>query len=208
MIKGNEKNEKDGELMKEKLRIFIAEDEPIVLTGFQMMLDEIGHEVVGTASDGASAVKGILKEKPDMMLMDINMPDMDGISAIEKVNESLEIPAVVITGYRSQNYVNRAVRAGVYGYLQKPVDAYQLESTIRVAYTQFQKALEAKEGRENAERLLKERKVIERAKGLLMDQFGLSEAQAMKALQKKSADTNKKIYVVANEILGRGEKLL
>lgn len=194
--------------MKEKLRIFIAEDEPIVLTGFQMMIDEIGHEVVGTASDGMSAINEILEKKPDMMIMDINMPDIDGISVIEKVNESIEIPAVVITGYRSQNYVDRAVQAGVYGYLQKPVDAYQLESTIRVAYTQFQKAIEAKMGRENAERLLKERKVIERAKGLLMDQFGLSEAQAMKALQKKSADTNKKIYVVAKEILGRGEKLL
>lgn len=193
---------------KERLRIFIAEDEPIVQAGFQAMAEEIGHEIVGTAFDGESAVADILKSKPDLVLMDINLPGIDGITAIEKVNEKMEIPAVIITGYRSQNFVERAVEAGVYGYLQKPVDEYQLQSAIRVAYTRFQKTKEEKEGREKAERQLQQRKVIERAKGLLMEQFGLTEPQAMKALQKKSTDTNKKLYVVAKEILSRGDQLL
>ena len=103
---------------KERLRIFIAEDEPIVQAGFQAMAEEIGHEIVGTAFDGESAVADILKSKPDLVLMDINLPGIDGITAIEKVNEKMEIPAVIITGYRSQNFVERAVEAGVYGYLQ------------------------------------------------------------------------------------------
>lgn len=191
---------------EKKLRIFIAEDEPLNLIGFRDMVEECGHEVIGMASDGESAIKSILQLKPDLILMDINMPGADGITVIETINQTAAIPAVVITGYRSEKYVERAVHAGVYGYLQKPLDEYEVRSAIRIAYTQFQKAQEAKREKEKAENRLKERKVIERAKECMMDNFGLTGEQAMKAMQKKSADSNRKLYLVAEEILKKGEK--
>ena len=191
---------------EKKLRIFIAEDEPLNLIGFQDMVEECGHEVVGTATDGVSAVKAILELKPDLILIDINMPEMDGITVIETVNKKVEIPAVVITGYRSDKYVERAVKAGVYGYLQKPLDEYEVRSALRIAYTQFQKSQAARREKTEAQNRLKERKIVERAKEIMMDRFGLSGDQAMKALQKKSADSNRKLYQVAEEILKLGEK--
>lgn len=195
--------------MEEKgLRIFIAEDEPIVLMGFRAMVSECGHTVVGTAADGQAAIDGVLETKPDVVIMDINMPVVDGITAVEKINETLPVPAIVVTGYRSENYVERASSAEVYGYLQKPVDEYELRSALKIAARQFRKKQQAEEERQEAVRKLEERKVIERAKGVLMDKLGLSEQQAMKALQKKSADSNKKLYDAAREILEVGEKLL
>lgn len=194
-------------MKNEKLRIFIAEDEAIVLAGFLAMIEEFGYEVVGTAMDGEEAIPLILELKPDLILTDVNLPKVDGITVIETVNQQVEIPAIVVTGYRSQTYMDRAVKGNIYGYLQKPLDEYELRSAIRIAYMQFEKKREATEGKEAAERMLRDRKVIERAKGLLMDQFGLTEQQAMKALQKRSADKNKKLIVVAKEILSMGEKL-
>ena len=188
-----------------KVRIFIAEDEPLVLFGFQEMVREAGYEIAGTAMDGKSSVEQILRLRPDLILMDINMPLIDGITALETINQTARIPAIIVTGYRSNTYVERAVAANVYGYLQKPVDEFELRSGIRIALTQSEKARQAEQGKEMAERQLRERKVIERAKGMLMEQFGLTEPQAMKALQRKSADTNRKLYQVALDMLKLGE---
>lgn len=184
-----------------KVRIFIAEDEPLVLIGFQEMVREAGYEVAGTAVDGKSAVEQVLKIRPDLMLIDVNMPLVDGITAIETINQTVRVPAIIVTGYRSNVYVERAVAANVYGYLQKPVDEFELRSGIRIALMQFEKAQKAEQDKASAEQKLRERKVIERAKGMLMEQFGLTEPQAMKALQRKSADTNRKLYQVALDML-------
>lgn len=188
-----------------KLKIYIAEDEPLVLMGFQAMVEDFGYEVIGTASDGLTARDEILALKPDLIMTDINMPGMDGISLIEEVNAQMQVPAIILTGYRSDTYVERAIEAGVYGYLQKPVDEYELKSAIKILYKKYKDIVSAQKGQELAERKLKERKVIERAKGLLMERFGLSDEQAMKAMQRKCGNENKKLFVIAQEILKSGE---
>lgn len=189
------------------LRVFIAEDEPIVLLGFKKMVVASGHTVVGTAIDGAAAVDQVLKLKPDVILMDINLPGMDGISAIEKIHQTLNVPAIVITGFRDETIVERAGAAGVFGYLQKPVDEYEIRSVLQIAVERHKDYTKVEKERDQAVTRLDERKLVERAKGILMEDFGLSEAEAMRALQKKSKDANKKMAAVAAEIIKKSELL-
>lgn len=188
-------------------RVFVAEDEPIALMGFCAVLKMLGHTVVGTASDGQEAIERVLEVEPDILIMDIDLPSVDGITAVETINRQRETPTIIVTGYRDRNYVERACAAGVFAYLQKPVDEYELRSALEIAVRQFQKRRQAEEGQRSAEIRLKERILIERAKGVLMEQFGLSEPQAMRALQKKSADTNTKLAVVAQNILNASEMM-
>ncbi|MBR5471641.1 MAG: response regulator [Oscillibacter sp.] len=189
------------------LRVFIAEDEPIVLLGFKKMVAASGHTVVGTAADGTVAVEQVLQLKPDVILMDINLPGMDGISAIEKIHQTLNVPAVVITGFRDETIAKRAGAAGVFGYLQKPVDEYEIRSVLQIAVERHKDYTKVEKERDQAVTRLDERKLVERAKGILMEDFGLSEPEAMRALQKKSKDTNKKLAAIAVEIIKKSELL-
>ena len=194
--------------MNEKsFRVFVAEDEPVALMGYCAMLRILGHTVIGTASDGQEAIDSVKDLDPDILIMDIDMPIVDGITAVETINKDREIPTIIVTGYRNEKYVERALAAGVFAYLQKPIDEYELRSALGIAVSQFQRRKQAEEGQRTAENKLKDRITVERAKGVLMDQFGLSEQQAMRALQKKSADTNTKLAVVAKQILDMSELL-
>ncbi|MBR0397811.1 MAG: response regulator [Eubacterium sp.] len=196
--------------MKEKnreLRILIAEDEPLVLMGFEEMISDAGYIVADAVSDGETAVSRALELQPDLIVMDINMPGVDGLTAAERIKEKADIPIIIVTGYRSEKFIDRASGAYVSAYLQKPVDEYELKSAIKLALAQMDKFRAVSQERDEAERKLSERKVIERAKGFMMDTFGLSEAQAMKALQKKSANENKKLYEVAKDIIEAGSKI-
>ncbi|MCQ5129589.1 response regulator [Butyricicoccus faecihominis] len=187
------------------MRVFIAEDEPLVRLGFQKMVANIGHEVVGTAGNGKLAIERILELRPDIVMMDVNLPEIDGITAIETVQKVFQIPAVVITGYRDSKVTERVSAAGVFGYLQKPVDEYEIESALSIAYARYAEQRAAISERDQAINRLSERKVIERAKGLLMDQFGIGDEDAMRFLQRKSRNENRKLVLVAQDILRREE---
>ena len=196
-------------------RIVVADDEPVVLMGFADLAEKCGGEVVGMAGDGEEAIDLIRSLRPDLMILDIDMPGADGLKVAETIQKEMDIPAIIVTGYRKPEYVERAGTAGVYAYLQKPVDEYAMRSAITITMAQFSKRKEAERAKDDAEQKqkeaeqkLKDRVVIERAKGLLMDQFGLTDEQAMKALQKKSKDTNTKLAVVARTLVEAGEKLL
>lgn len=189
------------------LRVYIAEDEPIVLLGFKKMVTASGHRVIGSAADGITAVKEILELRPDIILMDINLPKLDGLSVIETVHETFDVPAVVITGYRSPDVLERVSKAGVFGYLQKPVDEYEIKSVLQIAVDRHGELRKVEKERDTAIEKLDSRKYIEQAKGILMSCFGLSEPDAMKALQKKSKDSNRKLIEVANEIIRNSEML-
>ncbi len=183
------------------LKIFIAEDDALILEDFTITLEEMGHIVVGTASNGESALNGIQNLRPDLILIDINMPKKDGITVMEEINQTESIPAIIITGYCSQELLDRASNLSVYGYLLKPIDAKQMQAAVEIAIKRAKDVSVAKEALEN-------RKYIERAKGILMDQFGLSESDAMKRLQKKSRDANKKLAVIAKEIIEAAQLLM
>lgn len=190
-----------------KLKVFIAEDEAVILTSFKLMVKEMGYSIAGSAANGKDALEKIQRTQPDLILMDINLPERDGLSVLEEVNQNRVIPSIIVSGEFSEALVDRANEAGVFGYLLKPIDEKQLEVTIKVALRRFEEFREMSDKHENLSLALKERKLVERAKGILMDRFGVKESEAMKQLQKKSRDKNKKLAVIAREIID-AEKLL
>lgn len=190
-----------------KLKVFIAEDEAVILTSFKLMVKEMGYSIAGSAANGKDALEKIQRTQPDLILMDINLPERDGLSVLEEVNQNRVIPSIIVSGEFSEVLVDRANEAGVFGYLLKPIDEKQLEVTIKVALRRFEEFREMSDKHENLSLALKERKLVERAKGILMDRFGVKESEAMKQLQKKSMDKNKKLAVIAREIID-AEKLL
>lgn len=190
------------------LRIFLAEDDPIILMGFKKMVEKLGHEVVGEAMDGLEAVQEIRRIRPELIIMDINMPKLDGICVMEQLKaEEIDIPSIIVTGYRDQELVDRATRAGVLGYMQKPIDEYELRTAIGLAMRHDEDIKKLQKDVNRSKHALEERKLVERAKGILMDQFGLKEVEAMRALQKKSRDMNKKLSEVAREIIHAAQVL-
>lgn len=185
------------------MRIFIAEDELLIQQGYRAMLAGRDYEVVGTAMDGLEAVEKIGKmcKEIDLVIVDINIPSIDGIEVIERVQKFKKLPCIIVTGYCDDMLIKRANKAGVYGYLQKPVDRYDLISTISVAMERFTEFDRLKNETDTARKALEERKLIERAKGILMDKFEIKEKDAMRSLQKKSRDQNKKLVEIAKEII-------
>ena len=195
--------------MKESLSILIAEDESMILLGFKLFLTELGHQVVGEAYDGEMAVKLAKELEPDLLIMDVKMPRLDGIQALEQINEGREriLPCVFVTAHSDNALIERAKKSGAFSYLIKPVSIESLKAALEIAMQRYDDyALLQKELNE-AKQSLENRKIIERAKGYLMDNFHMKEKQAMEYMQKKSRDTNKKLVVVAKSILLMDEAL-
>ena len=183
------------------LRIYLAEDESIILNWIKSELLDMVYDVIGCATDGKTAVAEVLRLEPDMVIMDINMPEMDGISAIEKIVEARLVPVIVITGYSDPELIDRANEVGVFGYLIKPIDIHELYSTIKITQRRFEEFKNVLCNLKDVKGALEDRKYVEKAKGILMDRFGLTEEQAMKTMQKKSRNTNKKLARVAKDII-------
>ena len=190
-----------------RIKIYIAEDESIILMSFKMILQQLGYEVVGSAVNGEKALKDILELKPDLLLLDINMPRLDGISLFESVSKAYDAACIFITGHFSEAFVEKAKKAGALGYLIKPVDEKQLKASIEVAVARFDERCILRDETEKLRADLSDRKYIERAKGILMDSFGLKEGEAMARLQKLSRDKNKKLAVIARELIEK-EKIM
>lgn len=191
----------------EQLRLFIAEDEAIILSNFKMQCQRLGHAVIGVARDGDSAEREILRLHPDLVLIDINMPGKNGIEVVEHVMQEELIPCVFITGFYSEDLSAQAARAGAFGYLLKPVDNKQISVAIQIAQARYQEFTQIRQESDTLRTALEDRKYIERAKGILMSRFALSEPEAMKRLQKLSKDRNKKMAVISRELIA-AEKLL
>ena len=188
--------------MTDKLRILIVEDEGIISAGLVACVETLGHRVAGQAYTGKEAIEAALKEEVDIILMDINLPDVTGIDALKEIIRTKEIPCVFVAGYSDQHLILEANEISqTYGYLIKPIDQAELDAAIKIAIKRAQDRKELKKAVYQAEKELSDRKVIERAKGLLMDSFSMKESDAMKYIQKKSNEKNKKMAVVAAEII-------
>lgn len=193
--------------MAKGLKVLIAEDEYVNLMGLRINLEDLGHEVIGEARDGEEAVKLATELDPDLILMDINMPGIDGIQAIEEINRIREdagkeiVPVIIISGYHDQNLVDRANEVGVFAYLVKPVREEELKVAIEVCLARFREFQELKKEYQRVKDSLEARKLIEKAKGILMYRNNLKEDEAMKVLQRKSRDSNKKLVDIAKEII-------
>ena len=182
-------------------RIVVAEDEAISRIDLCEMLENLGYTVVGQAGDGVAAVNLARTLKPDLVLMDIKMPELDGISAAETLSEERAVPVLLLTAYSDREFVDRAVDAGVMGYLVKPFAEAQLKPAIEVALERWREVRQIQQDLEETKETLETRKLVERAKGVLMDSQNLKEAEAFRRIQRLSMNSRKSMREVAEAIL-------
>ena len=190
------------------MRILIAEDEPIIALALAERLRQLGHEPLGPARDGLEALDAARVQRPDLYLFDIDMPRLDGLSTAQKLaDEGLRRPVVVLTGVEDPGLIDRSVSSGVSAYLTKPIDDRQLDAAIRLAAARHAELLELEAEVQRTRQSLAERKLIERAKGLLMDAFGLTEADAFDRLQHAARNRNARLPTIAQEVINQRDLL-
>jgi len=182
------------------LRILVAEDESIIRMGLRRILEEAGHQVFA-APDGRTAVKLARETGPDVVILDIKMPGMDGLEAAWEIYRQRPRPILLLTAYGDRELVEQAARLPIMAYLIKPVEGQELLAALEVAVARFAEQQEVLERAARAEERLAARKVIERAKGVLMQREGLSEEEAYRALQRRARNERRSMREVAEEVL-------
>lgn len=185
----------------EPLRLLIADDEPIIRLDLRRTLENMGHIVIGEAGDGAQAVEQSRELKPDLAILDIKMPNMDGIDAAKIISTEAIAPVLLLTAYSQKDLVDRARDAGVFAYLVKPFKEAELMPAIEIAIARFEEFLELEKEVEKMEDKLETRKSVDRAKGILMDQYGLKEQDAFRRIQVQSMNTRKSMREIAEAII-------
>jgi len=182
-------------------RIIIAEDDSVIRMDLKEELQRQGYLVVGDAGAGQSAVNLARELRPDLVVMDIRMPEMDGISAAEILTREKLSPVVLLTAYSDQELIDRARNAGVVHYVTKPWRASDLRPAIEIALSRFQEFRVMETKVRDLEDHLATRKVVEKAKGVLMEKHGISEQEAFRRIQKASMNNRKSMKDVAEAIL-------
>ena len=182
-------------------RVIIADDESIIRMDLREMLTTMGYLVVGEAGDGVSAVNLAREVRPDLVIMDIKMPDLDGIAAAKILTEERIAPVLLLTAFSQQELVEGAKEAGVVGYIVKPFRESELAPAIEIALARFREFRSLEKEAANLRDTLETRKLVERAKGVLMDSQGLKEADAFRKIQKLSMNTRKSMREIAEAIL-------
>jgi response regulator NasT len=182
-------------------RVVIADDESIIRMDLREMLTGLGYLVVGEAGDGLSAVNLGRELKPDLVIMDIKMPDLDGIAAARILTEERIAPVLLLTAFSQTELVDGAKEAGVVGYIVKPFRESELMPAIEISLSRFKEFRAIEKEAHNLRETLETRKLIERAKGILMDTQELKEAEAFRKIQKLSMNTRKSMREIAEAIL-------
>ena len=185
-----------------KTRVVIADDDVITRLDIREALEFQGYEVVGEAADGIDAVELCADLKPDVVLLDVKMPVMDGLTAAKIIGGAgNDIAIIMLTAYNDKQFVDKAGEFGVLGYLVKPVDEKSLAPTIEIAVKRLKEFRELKKTVEGQEKKLEERKIIEKAKGILIQNNSISEDEAYKYLRTISMNKRKTIVEVAKIII-------
>jgi response regulator NasT len=185
----------------EALRILVADDESIRLLSLRKQLAALGHAVVAEASTGEEAVSLAASTSPDLAILDIKMPVMDGIEAAERITQARPIPIILLTAYDEAQLVERAAEANISAYLMKPVSEEDLLPAITLALARFRQFQALRQEVVDLREALEARKTIERAKGILMRRLNLTEEEAFRRLQKQSQDSNRRLAQVAEAIM-------
>jgi len=192
--------------MKPSLRVVVAEDEALIRLDLVEMLTEAGYEVVGQAGDGEAAIAITEKEKPDLVVMDVKMPKLDGISAAERIANQRIAPVVILTAFSQRDLVERARDAGAMAYLTKPFTIDDLMPAIELAVSRFQEIKQLDAEVTDLQEQLKARKMIEKAKGILMKNLSITEPEAFKWMQKTAMDKRRAMTDVAQLVMDEFEK--
>lgn len=184
------------------MKVVIAEDESVIRMDLRETLERAGHSVVGEAGNGREAVELAETLRPDVVLLDIKMPILSGITAALRITKKRVAPCVILTAYRDRKLIDRAKRSGAYTFLVKPFQEPELLGALELAAARFEETRVLERELDGARSALEARKWIDRARGLLMDRHGLSEAEAFRVLQKRAMDTRRSLADVAREVLG------
>jgi AmiR/NasT family two-component response regulator len=185
----------------ERRRVLIAEDEALIRLDLREMLIEEGYDVVGEAGDGETAVRLAEELKPDLVILDIKMPIMDGLAAAEKIAGARVAPVVILTAFSQRELVERARAAGAMAYLVKPFQKSDLVPAIEIALSRFTELAALEQEVATLNDRLETRKVVERAKGQLMASYGMTEPQAFKWIQRTAMDHRMTMREIAERII-------
>jgi len=181
-----------------QLEILIADDESIIRLGLKQILEEAGH-TVSAAENGVAAVRLAEAHTPDLVILDIKMPEMDGFEAARAIQDRIQVPIIFLTAYGEQELVERAVRLSVMGYLVKPIKEAELLAMIQVAVQRFEEHTRTVQTADELQDELASRRTIDRAKGLLMQREGISELEAYNRLQQRARTERRTLLEAAEE---------
>ena len=185
----------------QKLRLLVADDEDAVRKALVQMSEALGHQVVAQARDGKEAVEMAGLTSPDLLLLDIRMPGLNGLEAAREILDQDAVPIVIVTGHTDESFINDAAKVGVFSYLVKPVTKERLAAALATAQARFSdmEGLRSEVG--DLKQSLDARKLVERAKGIIMRDLKVGEQEAYRWLKRTSSQSNQKIAEVARRIV-------
>ncbi len=193
--------------MNRQCKVLVADDERPVASGLKGQLESLGYDVVAVVDDGQRAVEVCRRSLPHVVLMDIEMPGMDGLSAARQIAEDPGTPVIILTAHGHPNLVDKAIQGGVVQYLLKPVTSSALHAAIQTALAQSHELRTLRQEVADLETTLRDRKIIERAKGILMNRRNMTEAEAFRFLQRQSQDKRLPMAKLAESIVQADELL-
>ena len=188
------------------MRVLIVDDESLIRRDLRDIIESCGHEVVAEGTNGVEALALCKKHKPDIILMDVKMPELDGIEAARQIGFHHEAPVVLLTSYSQQDLIDKARDSGVYGYLIKPVREEQLVPTLEMALGRYKSDAQLREKMAELEQSLEDRKIIQKGTGILMELYSISEAEAYNRIRTLSMNKQISIIETCNLIIKQSNK--
>ncbi len=189
------------------MRVLIVDDESLIRMDLRDIIESCGHEVVAEGTNGVEALELCKKHKPDIILMDVKMPELDGIEAARQIGFHHEAPVVLLTSYSQQDLIDKARDSGVYGYLIKPVREEQLVPSLEMALGRYKSDAQLREKMAELEQSLEDRKIIQKGTGILMELYSISEAEAYNRIRTLSMNKQISIIETCNFIIKQSNKL-
>lgn len=181
--------------------VLIVEDEFLLAKSLSTQLSSLGNKVIGIAENGKQAVDMALELKPQLILMDIKLPEIDGITAAQLILQKLSVPIIIISAFSESSFITGAVNAGVINYLVKPISINDLQTAIDLSFARYQDISLLRQQVEELKAAMETRKLVERAKGIIIKQTGISEHEAFCKMQKISQQQNRNMAEVARAII-------
>ena len=188
------------------MRVLIVDDESLIRMDLRDIIESCGHEVVAEGTNGVEALALCKKHKPDIILMDVKMPELDGIEAARQIGFHHEAPVVLLTSYSQQDLIDKARDSGVYGYLIKPVREEQLVPTLEMALGRYKSDAQLREKMAELEQSLEDRKIIQKGTGILMELYSISEVEAYNRIRTLSMNKQISIIETCNLIIKQSSK--
>lgn len=189
----------------EPLRILIADDEPLVTSSLTALLERMGHRIIASVKSGIEAVDRVRQLSPDLVFMDIHMEEIDGLEASRRILSNRAVPIIIITGRSDEDVVEEADAIGVSGYLVKPIKDKDLAPAVRLACSRYRQLKELEQEIGDLKGILATRKLVEQAKGILMEKEGITESEAFRRIQQQSRNRNIPMAKLAEAIITAGK---